>query len=447
MPTVSSRLRLDRLLGLWDYLVDPKVGIIQEVNELLIDEDDPNFFHYLSRSCDTARFTSLSNFRNNGGVSVDRYVAIAKALGEAVERYCSAIFTYQELTLAPYRDLTQRATRPDLFALYRPEQFAESDIPWKPFTEDATVSWTKGVSLVTGEEVLVPAALVYVPFHFLRSSADTPIAMPISTGLASGCSFSEAALSGLCEVVERDAFTITWQARLSRPRIDPETLPASARDMLRRYGEVGITVEVMDITTDVRFPAVMTIALSEATASPAVAVAAAADASAEIAVIKSLEELAHTRKFAKQLMEYTPALPVEVEEGHPQVQDQKHHLRFYCPQESKQFIEFAWASSEVRDFNQMAHRACGDPEQELAAMVKELSAAGLEPVACDLTTPDIADLGLRVVRAVVPGMHPLFMGHRNRALGGRRLYEVPQKLGYPGLGPDRADNPYPHPFP
>jgi ribosomal protein S12 methylthiotransferase accessory factor len=68
-------------------------------------------------------------------------------------------------------------------------------------------------------------------------------------------------------------------------------------------------------------------------------------------------------------------------------------------------------------------------------------------VACDLTTPDIALLGLAVARVVVPGMNPLFMGHANRALGGKRLYTVPQLLGHPGLNPGDADNPYPHPFP
>jgi ribosomal protein S12 methylthiotransferase accessory factor len=39
------------------------------------------------------------------------------------------------------------------------------------------------------------------------------------------------------------------------------------------------------------------------------------------------------------------------------------------------------------------------------------------------------------------------MGYQNRALGGRRLYEVPQLLGFPGLKPGEPDNPYPHPFP
>ncbi|HZH13079.1 MAG TPA: YcaO-like family protein [Archangium sp.] len=443
----SRRLRLDRLLGLWNHLVDPKVGVINEVYELPIDEDDPNFFHYLSTSCNTARFTPLQNFRNNGGVSTDRPTGIAKAMGEAVERYCSAIFDYGDLLLAPYRELRQKATAPDAFALYLPEQHRRGNLPWAPFTEDSRVCWARGRSLCSGDEVLVPAAMVYVPYHYVTSRGDAAIVQPISTGLASGCSFEEAALSGLCEVVERDAFTLTWQARLSAPRIDPLTLPPSGQDLLRRYAEVGLEVQLLDITLDIRFPTVMSIALGESPASPAVAVAAATDPSAEVALIKSLEELAHTRKFAKQLMEYTPPVPVELEQGHPHVEDQKHHLRLYCPQESKPFISFAWASPELRRFPDVVDHGHLRPDEALKALVREVGQAGMDVIVCDLTTPDIAALGLHVVRVVVPGMNPLFMGHKNRALGGRRLYEVPQRFGHRGIERGHPDNPYPHPFP
>ena len=65
----------------------------------------------------------------------------------------------------------------------------------------------------------------------------------------------------------------------------------------------------------------------------------------------------------------------------------------------------------------------------------------------DLTTPDVEELGLKVLRCVIPGFHPLFMGHNLRALGGSRLWEVPQKLGYRGINREFRDNPAPHPYP
>jgi ribosomal protein S12 methylthiotransferase accessory factor len=238
-----------------------------------------------------------------------------------------------------------------------------------------------------------------------------------------------------------------WQARMSRPRISTAGLPATADDALHRFDRAGLRVEIVDITTDIPFPTIFTVAIGDAPTSPAIAVAAATDASAERAVVKSLEELAHTRTFSRQLLEYTPPVEVDVAAGHPEVVDQKTHLRFYCPQEAKEFAEFAWASEEVRDFADVVDRSEGDPSVELSALVEELAVAGLDAVVVDLTTPDIASLGLFVVRAVVPGLHPLFMGHRNRALGSRRLYEVPQRLGHEGLEPGEQDNPYPHPFP
>jgi len=64
-----------------------------------------------------------------------------------------------------------------------------------------------------------------------------------------------------------------------------------------------------------------------------------------------------------------------------------------------------------------------------------------------LTTEDIGSLGLEVVRAVVPGYHPLVVGHRIRALGGRRLWEVPQRLGFRGITKESGDYPFPHPYP
>jgi len=444
----EGRRRLSRLMGLWSTLVDPKVGVVREVSEVAIDEDDPSFFHYFSRSCDASVFVPFKNFSHNGGASTDRYVAMAKAVGEAVERYCSAIFDRDELLLSTYRELGRNAVHPDLFTVYSPQQLAVEGFLWQPFTEDSSAHWTEGTSLVTGETVLLPAAAVFIPYFYHHHRERTAhVLQPISTGLACGASFAEAAMSGLCEVIERDAFTITWQARLSRPRIRPETLPPVGRDLLRRFAEVGIRVELMDITTDVGVPTLLSIALSDAATSPAVAVAAATDPSREQALVKTLEELAHTRKYSKQVMDYMPPIAVDVAGGHPQVKDQKEHLRFYCPQESKAFAEFAWAAEETRDFAAVADLSHPDPGEQMRRVVRQLSTAGLEPIVCDLTSPDIRALGLRVVRAVVPGAHPLQMGHSNRALGNRRLYEVPRKLGLRGPEPGEPDNPYPHPFP
>ena len=176
-----------------------------------------------------------------------------------------------------------------------------------------------------------------------------------------------------------------------------------------------------------------------AATSPAIAVAAATHPDPVVAVRKSLEELAHTRKYAAQVMDYLPPVPVDLAGGHPQVDGQRAHLRFYCPQEAKSAASFLWSSELRIHLDEVARPA----DDELSALVAAVAATGQEVVAVELTSPDIADLGLHVVRVIVPGFHPLQMGHSNRCLGGDRLAA---DLWVAGRGPD-DDNPYPHPFP
>ncbi len=429
------------ILDAWPDLVDARTGIIREVAELRIDDDDPPFVHYLSTSSNTEAFGLLPNFGNNGGVGTSARSALAKALGEGVERYCSAFFDVDDFVWSSFADLRSAATAPESFALYSGEQYATADFPWRPFDRDAPVAWTRGRSLVTGEELLVPAAFVHVPFHYLSDRPDTPITQPISTGLACGAGFRAAASSALCEVIERDAFTLMWQAGLTRPRIRQSTLPAVIRDLVDRYRSVQLTVHLVDLTTDVGCPTVMSIAEGDADTSPALAVANASHPNPVLAARKSLEELAHTRKFAAQVMDYQPALPVDVAGGHPEVDGQRAHLRFYCDQPSKTFAAFSFSGPECRDLTEI-----GTVADDLDALVAAVAATGEDVIAVDLTTPDVAEIGLSVVRVVVPGFHPLQMGHGNRCLGGRRLANHPSSVGG-GRFELPHDNPYPHPFP
>jgi ribosomal protein S12 methylthiotransferase accessory factor YcaO len=69
-------------------------------------------------------------------------------------------------------------------------------------------------------------------------------------------------------VIERDAFTLTWQARLSHSCIQHDTIPASAFDLVQRFRDVRIDVKIIDISMDVAVPTFMTIALSDATTLP-----------------------------------------------------------------------------------------------------------------------------------------------------------------------------------
>ena len=112
------------------------------------------------------------------------------------------------------------------------------------------------------------------------------------------------------------------------------------------------------------------------------------------------------------------------------VVDPEGHLNYWCDHANAAGAEFLFASDTETAYDALEDGATGSAVDDLRELATRIAATGHRPLLCDLTTPDVAELGLAVVRAVVPGYHPLVCGHRYRALGGRRLWEVPQRLGF-----------------
>ena len=295
-------------------------------------------------------------------------------------------------------------------------------------------------------ETAVPAARVFMPYSYYVGSGDSPIDQPISTGLACHESHELAALAAACEVVERDAVTIMWQAQLAMPQIRVETLPDECYDLVQRFERTGGRVTVLDITLDHGIPTILSLLRSSHDRAPALVVAASTAPDPEEAARKSLEELAHTRRYCQFVSSHLPPHVADPPD-YRSVVDQLTHLSLYVDHENARLAEFLWAGEERRSFDEIGAVAGDSAATQLRAVAERIDDVGERLLVTDLTSADMASLGLSVVRAIVPGFQPLHMGHRLRSLGGRRLWSVPQRLGYAGVSPESGDNPAPHPYP
>jgi ribosomal protein S12 methylthiotransferase accessory factor len=89
----------------------------------------------------------------------------------------------------------------------------------------------------------------------------------------------------------------------------------------------------------------------------------------------------------------------------------------------------------------------GDVRREIAVLIERLAQRGHQVIAVDCTPRLLDRLGLFVVKLLIPGLLPLTAGHRNRILGGRRLFEAPGRMGAQPCASTVAElNPWPHPF-
>jgi ribosomal protein S12 methylthiotransferase accessory factor len=436
---------VQRLYEALEYLVDERVGVIHHAGEVPREPGAPEFFHFYAKACNTRAFCRHKNFGDTGGASSDRGLGLAKAIGEAVERYCAAYYDAEHFAFCSYDSAAFQCVAPETFALYSESQYRETDFPYVPFTRQTRVRWVRSSDALTGEECGVPAAMVFIPYSTDRLSGEAAVVQPISTGLACHCSTTEAAVTAICEVIERDAFTIMWQARLSMPQVRQETLSEQNRDLIKRFTRTGSAVSVLNITMEHGIPTILSVLQAKSPESPALVFAASADLDPDRALRKCLEELAHTRRHAQNL---TSSLPPLVPDRHFQnINSLDRHLRMYCNHDNSWLSEFVFASQREVDFQAIGRLATGTPEKDLQILVDRLTSLDYRVFLADITTADIDGIGLKVVRAIIPGFHPLFMGHRFRALGGSRLWEIPQKLGYEGIDPESGDNAAPHPYP
>jgi ribosomal protein S12 methylthiotransferase accessory factor len=287
--------------------------------------------------------------------------------------------------------------------------------------------------------------MVFMPYSFDLQHGEVAIAQRISTGLACHGTFEEAAVSAICEVIERDGFSITWQACLSRPKIRLDTLSDQNRDLVQRFQKVGDSVTLLNITMDHGVPTVLGVLCGRHIEAPALVVSASASLDPENAVRKALEELAHTRRLAQHLRKSQSGFVPPP--NYADVLTQDDHVSLYTDPANMHLANFLLASTAQIDFNDIADLSTGDPHEDLRVLVERVEAVRHRVLITDLTSEDLQERGLKVVRALIPGFHPLFMRYQFRALGGSRLWEVPQKLGYEGITPESGDNPAPHPFP
>ena len=107
MSTGSTPHALARLRG----LVDPKTGVIREVSVLSLTERDPVVFMAHAAPASTVPITGIEAANRGAACSAVTERAVIRACGEAVERYCSAFFDFDDMCLASEAQLQAASER------------------------------------------------------------------------------------------------------------------------------------------------------------------------------------------------------------------------------------------------------------------------------------------------------------------------------------------------
>lgn len=290
MTVHTNPTQIERLLE----LVSARVGLVRQLSRVTRAADEPQPpVLYAATLCNFDFKRAPLIERGAAGKGLTESEAIGGAIGEAVERYCASHVDRQRLYRTTLRDAPVGAVLPQDCTLYSDAQYRRPGFPHMRPTPELEIDWMRAIELPEGRETWVPAVAVYM--HGNNVMPGDALFTPTSSGLAAGASVNEAVRSGLCELIERDAFLVMWMNRLAVPELMLDGSDGALVGIVEHYACFGVELRMFDLTTDVGVPVVMALALAGDAVGPAAVVGLGCHLDPQLAALRAAFEVCQVR--------------------------------------------------------------------------------------------------------------------------------------------------------
>lgn len=410
-------------------LISPVCGIVRDVSGELFAGA------HLAFARPSNPRLAVSGFLQSGvGCAIDAADAQMAAVGEAVERYALAVW---EPDPAVVQDIPPGAIT------FKAEQLTGS--PYADGGADHDAGYLQVSSLLHETPCYVPAPLA--------GAAPVPARWPQlnpSNGVAAHTSRAAAISRAIAELVERDAFLLTWLARLpvegylARSHPDPAVLAT-----LAELARTGVTVHLYRLPAAIGGHVFLSVALMDEwdRHAPHVTVGLGCHLDPIAAAAKAvLESVLVWRELSRRLA--TRAIR---EFAVTELADARnltlpgHHALHYATRADLTALDFLLRQPAIHRLDAMP----ATPDQPVradTAWERILASAGFDVLCVDITPAHLATTGWHVCRLIVPGSIPHVTSNGFVPHGLPRLQSaLASGCDAAGLPRDRP-NPNPHPL-
>jgi ribosomal protein S12 methylthiotransferase accessory factor len=442
-PIRSAVEFMERKLGARFYIdaddaVEPERARVLRIARSLQDAGVINTIRPTLTPCDEPQvrkwYAEFKTRRGDGGggkAVTDDTAALVRAVAEALERHIwfeEHDYFKGAHTATSEEMRAKNALLPERFAGFSEEQRGRN--PKLALRPETPYLWIEGRSLLNEHAVWVPAqaASGYHVGRMGRGGRIEPLLHPsITTGLATGPTRTAAVLSG--------AFAITWFNRLPVPRIDPSVF------------EEGTDIHTL-LAECARYRLDVSLALL-ATDAPAYVVCA---------VVKDVHggpEVTMGMKAHRFLAEAAKGALLEAVCMRPAIDSRRQRMKKMPEKSRLNHTERTVYWSEGGRAPLLAFLTDNPLVRPDEAWEKDTEAAHLARIAawCGAKGYGAAtvDLGISkknvtpwsVQMVVIPELQPIHQNERMPAIGGKRLCDVPEALGYAPRPEPYLEEPHP----
>lgn len=373
---------------------------------------------YQCLSANTVDLFGVSREVSSGGLGVHekKKIAMTSCLAEALERYCMSFIPKKEIINCLKSKFDKEQTFED-FSLYSNHQYSKFSNFLNP--NKKSIDWTKIYSIDGNAFKYWPASLIYLPFDINK-----PVAETTSTGMAAGFTLDDCIKSGLLELIERDALMINFMQRLNPPEIDVNSISGFNKKLINIIKQ-EYNIKIYELYSDINVPIYLGIIYKKEGKKIHYGIGACANLDSDYAINKTLKECLFTYFYSLNIMDVRQKDP-------DKIQSLYEHFLYY---QDDNFDNLLFDSKVIS-----YQKRCVDYKM----LLKNLKDIGIEVYYKELTTDDIKNTGIKVVKVIAPSLIDLNKSHIYPRLGAKRFFEVPKKLG---LNYNDNLTKMPHPFP
>lgn len=411
--TLSLRESIDLL---YNALKNKK--ILHTIGERTSYNDEPIFYQYGSELKIRKKRTSEA-LTSSGFSFYSAEEALVKCLGEAAERYCLYKYDKSKIIFSSANKLLQQ--NPVDISLYIHDKNLN----------DLTLGWVRGID-ANGMKCMIPAQLVYYGYNKKRDDLDL-LQPQVSTGGAGEFSKTKALLSGIYEVVERDAFMTSYLNSVKFLPVSQKRIPSdSIHSIISHIKRYNIEPYIYDITNDLQIPVYCALLVDRTGIGPAFTIGAKAGFDTKIAILGAIAEACMMRPSIR----YFKSQPREAR--NPSIIMDR--AMIWDSIEKIKTLNFATGGGNVSiKFSD----GFVNKKDELERVRRLLKDKGLKYYFADITLKEFRTIGYTVYKVIIPGLQPLYL-HENekKNIDKKRLECVASFFGVNG----NKVNQTPHPF-
>ena len=364
----------------------------------------------------------------SGSINFDENKAIMGAIGESLERYCGAVCQFDIL---PFSKLSkEKVINYDEFSLFSNRQYDDPDFLWlKP--DSKKQYFGKVHSLYNNKEFYVPQELIG-----LGSRNENATIPSTSTGIAAHSNKIETIFSALLELLERDALTTYWLNSLGGREI---TLDEKyTKEVKEKKGQVFC----FDISQDWNpFAVVIVCGYLLENNKKRISMGVACRENYKKAIEKAYLEWIQGCIFTGYYTEFHQGINLEKISD---INSFDLHAIYYTLFPEKWNDVPIVKNRAPYKFNEINHDLeNSETSHKLSFLLKKLQKEKIRLFYKELTTVDVKDVGVSVVRVLSPELS-LIHGDENIPFLGGRTKDIEWR--YKGLKKGVFPNVYPHPL-